>query len=140
MRRDDIKILFLKSSESLTKGLKKTIDSSVFKIGLSIFDIDTDEKALKISDDRPDFIFIDMTKRSARGLDLVRIIKEGEKSGSIPVIVFGAKSSSGEVCSAYDRGANCYIRAESSGKSVFKAMCAVEKFWFSVARLPSKGI
>jgi DNA-binding response OmpR family regulator len=72
-----------------------------------------DEAKTHLETNIPDVIILDMILPNANGMDILKMIKENEKSSKIPVIIFSNLSSDTEYKQAMELGAiKYYVKAD----------------------------
>jgi CheY-like chemotaxis protein len=90
-------------------------------------------------EDSPDIIFLDINLPKKNGIEVLQYIKSSLRLRHIPVIILTTSSSELDVISAYNNLANCFITKPMILEDFLALMTDLERFWFSVARLPAKN-
>ncbi len=86
---------------------------------------------------RPDLILLDLNLPKKNGKEVLQFIKLDPDLKIIPVIILSTSSSANDVESAYKLYANSYITKPVDFDSFINVIKTVEKFWLSLALLPS---
>lgn len=86
---------------------------------------------------RPDVILLDWTLPKIDAVDVLDNIRTDEGFRRIPVIVLSGASTPKEIRSAYGHHANAFIEKPADPEEVERMLEYIDKFWFSVVRLPS---
>ena len=87
----------------------------------------------------PDIILLDINLPKKNGHEVLKFIKGAEKLKHIPVIILTTSSSVVDINLAYNNQANCYITKPNEVDTFQKVVSAIEAFWVSTVRLPSKN-
>ena len=87
---------------------------------------------------RPDLIVLDLNLPGKSGHHVLAEIKQDPAIRRIPVIVFSSSSADRDIATAYGSHANCYMTKPMDIDSFAVAMQAIESFWFSLVKLPSR--
>jgi chemotaxis family two-component system response regulator Rcp1 len=90
------------------------------------------------SSPRPDLIVLDLNLPRKSGHHVLAEIKQDETIKHIPVVVFTSSSADRDIATAYGCHANCYMTKPMDIDSFTAAMQAIESFWFSLVKLPSR--
>ncbi len=87
---------------------------------------------------RPDLIFLDLNLPKKGGLEVLAEIKSDENLKLIPVIVLTISEEERDIFEVYGLSANCYITKPVNYKQFIKVVRAIEDFWLTIVKLPSK--
>ncbi len=87
---------------------------------------------------RPDLILLDLNLPKKDGREVLADIKADPELKRIPVVVLTTSEDAKDVFRAYDLHANAYVKKPVDLDQFIKIVEAVEDFWLSVVRLPSK--
>lgn len=87
---------------------------------------------------RPDIILLDLNMPGKNGKEVLSIIKEDDALKEIPVIVLTSSEAEIDVAKSYQLHANAYIIKPVNLKQFLQIVEAVEMFWLSVVRLPTR--
>lgn len=87
----------------------------------------------------PDLILLDINLPKVNGHEVLKFIKGEEKLKHIPVIMLTTSSSVADINLAYNNQANCYITKPNELDAFLKVISAIEAFWISIVKLPSKN-
>ena len=86
---------------------------------------------------RPDLILLDLNLPRRNGFEVLREIKSDPVLRTITVIVLTTSGAPSDVNTAYDLNANCYVVKPSNLEDFTLAIHAIERFWISMALLPT---
>jgi CheY-like chemotaxis protein len=85
---------------------------------------------------QPDLILLDLNLPKVGGREVLAEIKLHEHLRAIPVVVLTSSDAEQDIVKSYQLGASCYV-TKPVGLEAFQAIVrAIEKFWFTVVRLP----
>ena len=86
----------------------------------------------------PDLIMLDLNLPKKDGRDVLRVIKKEKDLKRIPVVVLTTSNADNDVKDMYDLHANCYITKPVDFDQFMDVIQAIEQFWLTIVRLPSK--
>jgi two-component system, OmpR family, KDP operon response regulator KdpE len=87
--------------------IRKVIRSTLTRHGYDVFDARTGDEALvKLREELPDLILLDLNLPGMGGIEACRAIRAGSE---VPIIVLSVKSSEGDKVQALDAGADDYV-------------------------------
>jgi len=136
-------VLLIEDSKADIDLICEAWQESVFKISVnSVRDGDQALKYLRQQKPfenalRPDLLILDLNLPRKDGWTTLEEIKSDKQLKAIPVIVFTTSESEEDVRRCYSLGANCYISKPFQYNELKEVFQTVEKFWFSVAKLPA---
>jgi chemotaxis family two-component system response regulator Rcp1 len=87
---------------------------------------------------RPDLILLDLNLPRKDGREVLRAVKSQPGLWRIPVIVLTTSDAPADIEQSYDLSANCYVVKPPDLDSFTQAIRAIEEFWLTRARLPSR--
>ena len=87
---------------------------------------------------RPDLVLLDLNMPRKDGREVLREMKEHPDLRRIPVVVLTTSEAEQDVLDAYDYRANAYIVKPVDFEQFFRTVRALEDFWLTVVRLPSR--
>lgn len=87
----------------------------------------------------PDFILLDLNLPGKSGHDVLRFIKQNPRLRRIPVVVLTSSLSDVDVDTAYDTGANLYVRKPSDLDSFFAMVADLQHLFGHRAVLPTQS-
>lgn len=85
----------------------------------------------------PDFLLLDVNLPKRNGFEVLKFIKEHNGLKHIPVIMLSTSSSPKDINQSYQNYANCFITKPGNADKYFDLISRIEKFWVSVATLPT---
>ncbi len=88
---------------------------------------------------RFDLVLLDLNLPGSGGLDVLRVIREDESLGLLPVVVLSSSDAERDITASYRMHANCYVTKPSDFHAFVEVVHAIEQFWTTVARLPTRG-
>lgn len=83
-------------------------------------------------DDTPKVILLDLKLPRISGLEVLRIIKEDDRTRSIPVVVVTSSAEDPDVNAAYQLGANSYVIKPVQFEAFIEAMSKLGIYWLAV--------
>ena len=87
---------------------------------------------------KPDLILLDLNLPRKNGHNVLAEIKADPGFKHIPVVVFTSSSADRDIVAAYGSHANCYMTKPMDVDNFTAALQALESFWFSFVKLPSR--
>lgn len=87
---------------------------------------------------RPDIVLLDINLPRMNGREVLAAIKQDETLRRIPIVVLTTSESEDDIRAAYDLHANCYIVKPMNLDQFIITVRAIESFWLSLVRLPSR--
>lgn len=87
---------------------------------------------------RPDMILLDLNLPGRSGFEVLEAIKSDTELLTVPVIVLSSSAADRDVLTSYDLHANVYITKPHDFEQFVDVVHAIEQFWFTVAKLPSR--
>jgi CheY-like chemotaxis protein len=94
-------------------------------------------EALVRGHSEPALILLDLNLPRKTGHEVLAEIKEDPALRHIPVVVLSSSNSERDVSSAYELHANCYLTKPMDLDSFADTLQSIERFWLSMAELPS---
>lgn len=86
----------------------------------------------------PDLILLDINLPLLNGHEVLKKIKENEKTKHIPVVMLTTSSAISDINLTYDNHANCFITKPADINDFFETINNLSNYWFSTSKLPSK--
>ena len=86
----------------------------------------------------PDLILLDINLPLLNGHEVLKKIKENEKTKHIPVIILTTSSAISDINLTYENFANCFITKPADINDFFETINALSNYWFNICKLPSK--
>ena len=83
----------------------------------------------------PDLLVVDLVLGLESGLELIHWIRREAELSHLPVVVLSRSGSPYDIASAYDAGANAYLRKPQVG-DFDEVVRAIDAFWLTAAVLP----
>ena len=85
---------------------------------------------------RPDFVLLDLNLPRMGGIEVLRAIKNDERTRDIPVIVLTTSAHEADVLDAYREHANSYITKPMDLGQFVRVVQSIEGYWLSIVQLP----
>lgn len=85
-------------------------------------------------DSSPKVVLLDLKLPKMNGLEVLRIIKEDERTRVIPVVIVTSSTEDPDMKAAYQLGANSYVVKPVQFDSFVEAMSHLGKYWLLVNR------
>ena len=86
----------------------------------------------------PELIILDINLPKVDGKEVLNFIKSHIDLKRIPVVMLTTSSSEADIRDAYNNHANCYITKPVDFNNFFEIIKAIENFWISIVKLPTK--
>lgn len=122
--------------ESLAAS-KLRIDLTVVVTGAEALDF-MHKRGRFASASRPDLILLDLNLPGIDGRAVLEDIKHDADLKRIPVCILTSSAAETDVVQGYNLGANCYVVKPLDFKTFQGIAQAVEGFWFTIVKLPSR--
>jgi two-component system response regulator len=87
---------------------------------------------------RPDLMLLDLNMPKLDGRQVLAKVKQDDMLRQIPVVVLTTSSSDEDIIRSYDLHANCYITKPVDFEQFIKVVQSINKFWFSIVKLPKQ--
>ncbi len=85
---------------------------------------------------RPDLIFLDLNLPRLDGREVLRLLKQGEMTKAIPVVVVSSSEREEDVRKAYELGASSYVSKSAMLSDVDPMLKTIQSSWSKATRLP----
>ena len=85
----------------------------------------------------PDLILLDINLPLLNGHEVLKKIKESEKTKHIPVVMLTTSSSITDINSTFANYANSYISKPSDINDFFQTINSLSTYWFETCKLPN---
>jgi two-component system, response regulator len=82
----------------------------------------------------PKVVLLDLKLPKMNGLEVLRIIKEDERTRAIPVVIVTSSTEDPDMKAAYQLGVNSYVVKPVQFDSFVEAMSHLGKYWLLVNR------
>jgi CheY-like chemotaxis protein len=86
----------------------------------------------------PDVILLDLNLPRMNGREVLREIRADEALKRLPVLVLSTSGAAEDILGAYDDHVNAYIQKPVDFDEFIEAVRALEGFWLSIVRLPTR--
>jgi CheY-like chemotaxis protein len=96
-----------------------------------------ESKSIKHSD-IPDLIFLDFNLPRVDGREVLRKLKVGENTKSIPVIVLSSSEREEDIRKAYELGASSYLSKSVILEEFSSVLQVIQEYWSRIAKLPTR--
>lgn len=91
-------------------------------------------------DPPPDFILLDIDLPRVRGTEVLRRLREDERTRLIPTVVLTTSQEESDVSECYRNGANSYIRKPVDFEEFVHVIQDVTRYWLTYnERMPGNG-
>jgi len=87
---------------------------------------------------RPDLVFLDLNMPRKSGTEVLAEMKSDENLRVIPVIILTSSEADDDVMNAYRLHGNCYVTKPSDLDQMIIAVQAIDNFWHTVVKLPTR--
>jgi chemotaxis family two-component system response regulator Rcp1 len=85
-----------------------------------------------------DLILLDLNMPKMNGRDFLGKMKKDNNFNHIPVVVLTTSQADEDIVKTYKLGASCYVTKPVGLDEFQKVVGALENFWFTVVKYPSK--
>ena len=85
----------------------------------------------------PDLILLDINLPLLNGHEVLKKIKESEKTKHIPVVMLTTSSSISDINSTFTHNANSFISKPSDINDFFQTINSLSTYWFETCKLPN---
>jgi len=86
----------------------------------------------------PNLIMLDLNLPGKDGREVLDEIKNDPALKHIPVVIVTTSSAETDILKSYSLHANCYVTKPVNLEQFIKVVHAIEDFWFSIVKLPTK--
>lgn len=86
----------------------------------------------------PDLILLDINLPLLNGHEVLKKIKENEKTRHVPVAILTTSSAISDINLTYENFANCFITKPADINDFFETINVLCNYWFKISKLPSK--
>lgn len=129
-------------------------------VGARLFHVDDGDAALTFlrasrpggNPPLPDLVLLDQNLPRVDGRDVLMAMRtkperlsrnpgpdDAPDLRTVPVVMLSGSQNEDDVCWAYAHGANAFLVKPMSLRALVDLMSAVNRFWFTAARLPHRG-
>jgi two-component system alkaline phosphatase synthesis response regulator PhoP len=108
------------------EDIQQLVSYNLLKAGFAVEVADTGEQALEYAEAQPpNLIVLDIMLPGISGLEVCRILRHGEQTAGIPIIMLTAKGEEADIVAGLDLGADDYITKPFSPKVLVSRVKAV---------------
>jgi two-component system response regulator len=87
----------------------------------------------------PKVILLDLKLPRINGLEVLRILKEDERTRTIPVVIVSSSAEDPDIVTAYKLGANSYVIKPVQFETFIEAMSKLGVYWLMVNHPPKRS-
>lgn len=80
----------------------------------------------------PDLVLLDLQLPRQGGLDVLKLIREDERTKFLPVVILTSSSEESDVMRSYENGANSFLQKPVDFDQFVKAAEAIETYWLGL--------
>jgi two-component system alkaline phosphatase synthesis response regulator PhoP len=108
------------------EDIQQLVSYNLLKAGFAVEVADSGEQALEYAEAQPpNLIVLDIMLPGMSGLEVCRILRHGEQTAAIPIIMLTAKGEEADIVAGLDLGADDYITKPFSPKVLVSRVKAV---------------
>ena len=96
----------------------------------------SDSKFEEVKSALPDLILLDLKMPKFSGIEVLRKIRQHNRTRRIPVVVLTSSAEESDLAAAYDLGANSYLRKPVDFKKFVEAVNALCHYWLELNEPP----
>ncbi|MCH9051980.1 MAG: response regulator [Proteobacteria bacterium] len=98
----------------------------------------TGKYAGRDADDPPALILLDLQLPKIGGLEVLRRVREDERTKRIPVVIMTTSDEEEDIANGYDGGANSYLRKPVDFAEFMNAVKQLEMYWMVLNTPPPR--
>ena len=98
----------------------------------------TGKYAGRDAEEPPALILLDLQLPKIGGLEVLRKVREDERTKRIPVVILTTSDEEEDIINGYDRGANSYLRKPVDFTEFMNAVKQLELYWMVLNTPPPK--
>ncbi len=98
----------------------------------------TGKYAGRHADEPPALILLDLQLPKIGGLEVLRKVREDERTKRIPVVILTTSDEEEDIINGYDRGANSYLRKPVDFTEFMNSVKQLEVYWMALNTPPPK--
>ncbi len=87
---------------------------------------------------RPDLVLLDIRLPGIDGFDVLRRLRDQERTRPLPVVMVSTSDDPGDVTRSYALGANAFITKSPDYEDFSRRLSRVQDFWSATAELPAR--
>ena len=129
----------IRLTEEALNETKLTVNLSVARDGMEAMEFLRGEGA-HANAPAPDLILLDLNLPRKDGREVLQEIKNDADLKRIPVVVLTTSEAESDIIATYGFHANCYINKPVDMDQFIKIVQMLEQFWFTIVKLPPRGI
>jgi CheY-like chemotaxis protein len=89
-----------------------------------------------LREDLPNFVLLDLKLPKISGLEVLRCIREDERTRLLPVIVLSSSDEEKDILRTYELGVNSYILKPTDFSEFTEAARQVGVYWLTLTQVP----
>ncbi len=86
--------------------------------------------------DQPQVVLLDLKLPKISGLDVLKAIRENEKTKLLPVVILTSSTEEKDILAGYELGANSYIRKPVDFEQFLEAVHELGLYWLVINQIP----
>ena len=118
------------------KMSNQTFDTVVVRDGAEALDyvFHTGEFQNLDADDQPIMVLLDLKLPEIDGMEVLRRIRDNEKTRFLPVVIFTTSDNEQDIIEAYGLGANSFVQKPGSLSDLNQTVADIARYWCSINR------
>ena len=97
---------------------------------------DGEEAMEAIDREIPLFIFLDLNLPKMDGRDVLKKIRENDRTRNVPVVILTSSTAEEDIVKSYDLCANCFVSKPLNFEKFMHVVASVADFWLTIVQIP----
>ncbi len=133
-------VLLIEDDGSYRWVIRRLLENA-FGDDVSVEEFASGEAALEraASDPPPDLVLLDLSLPGLDGFEVLRRLRDKERTQKVPVIVVTSSQEEKDVQRAYECGANSFVSKSDSPERTLQRLRLLPIYWLELNRLPDES-
>lgn len=97
-----------------------------------------DDRSQAYKNELPVIVLLDLKLPKVDGLDVLRRVRENERTHLLPVIILTSSNEENDILQGYTHGANSYVRKPVNIEEFVRAVGSLGVYWLAINEPPGK--